>query len=449
MSSHLSISIESYNKLKNDYHQFKQQNEEIQKDLNKTIKQTKEAIDLLKKENAKLKTQNIGNNTLSKNQIIQKLKEEKLLLSKKITELENEKNLHKCNNIIIEKNMRRAKSPCIKKTIEKSFEINSFNFSLINNKNNCIIKESLKRKNEEILILKNELMKKEQIIQKLKINHYNLNDSEIDENSKQNFINKNNKLFRTKSDNHFYISNNNYNTILTDESKNITKNNFQHNKNISKFYQKKGLDELNITLTNEDEEDNILEKNIQIELKNILEEKRNFILKTLTSENFSFDILSSTNLHNINTSNNNSNNINTSNNNSSNIMTSTNMNTSNNNSNNFTSSNHNSNNLNSTSNHNSSNNNSNNLNTTNNYNKRIINTTTKHKKNILSPTPKKIVNQANNLINQNYHSNNNNPLNIEEINNNIDKMLEMISKRKKDIEQERKYLEELKEQYNE
>jgi hypothetical protein len=28
-------------------------------------------------------------------------------------------------------------------------------------------------------------------------------------------------------------------------------------------------------------------------------------------------------------------------------------------------------------------------------------------------------------------------------------MLEMISKRKKDIEQERKYLEELKEQYNE
>ena len=167
MSSHLSISIESYNKLKNDYHQFKQQNEEIQKDLNKTIKQTKEAIDLLKKENAKLKTQNIGNNTLSKNQIIQKLKEEKLLLSKKITELENEKNLHKCNNIIIEKNMRRANTPCIKKTIEKSFEINSFNFSLINNKNNCIIKESLKRKNEEILILKNELMKKEQIIVKL------------------------------------------------------------------------------------------------------------------------------------------------------------------------------------------------------------------------------------------------------------------------------------------
>ena len=32
--------------------------------------------------------------------------------------------------------MRRANTPCIKKTIEKSFEINSFNFSLINNKNN-------------------------------------------------------------------------------------------------------------------------------------------------------------------------------------------------------------------------------------------------------------------------------------------------------------------------
>ena len=152
MASLSSISIESYIKLKNDYHQFKQQNEEIQKDLNKTIKQTKEAIDLLKKENAKLKTQNIGNNNLSKNQIIQKLKEEKLLLSKKIVELENEKHLHKCLNQNNEKNFHKINNKINSKNIFK----NSFNFSLLNNNSNYENKESLKRKNEEILILKNE-----------------------------------------------------------------------------------------------------------------------------------------------------------------------------------------------------------------------------------------------------------------------------------------------------
>ena len=49
-----------------------------------------------------------------------------------------------------------------------------------------------------------------------------------------------------------------------------------------------------------------LEKNIYKEIQNILEEKRNFILNTLTYENFSFDILktpnnkNSTGINNIN-----------------------------------------------------------------------------------------------------------------------------------------------------
>ena len=50
------------------------------------------------------------------------------------------------------------------------------------------------------------------------------------------------------------------------------------------------------------------------------------------------------------------------------------------------------------------------------------------------------------LITSNNYTNYNNT-NIKEITDNIDKMLEMINRRKKDIEQERKYLEELKEQY--
>ena len=280
-----SISVELYYKLKNEYHQFKQQSEEIQKDLNKTLKQSKETIELLKKENAKLKSQNFNNNYLNKNQIIQKLKEEKLLLSKKIIELENEKNLHKCNILSNEKSMRRFKTQNLIST-GTNFIINSFSFSFYNIKTSNIIKESLKKKNEEILVLKNELMKKEQIIQKLKIKNSIIYDNEIDNNEKKEINNKNNnKLFRTKSDNHFFISN--ISSFLTTEKNN---NQFQHNKNISKFYHKKGLDELNLTLSNEEEEDTYLEKNIQIELKNFLEEKKNFILKTFTFENFFFDI---------------------------------------------------------------------------------------------------------------------------------------------------------------
>ena len=184
-----------------------------------------------------------------------------------------------------EKSIRRFKTQNLIST-GTNFIITSFSFSFYNIKTSNIIKESLKKKNEEILVLKNELMKKEQIIQKLKIKNSIIYDNEIDNNEKKEIINKNNnKLFRTKSDNHFFISN--ISSFLTTEKNN---NQFQHNKNISKFYHKKGLDELNLTLSNEEEEDTYLGKNIQIELKNILEEKKNFILKTFTSENFFFDI---------------------------------------------------------------------------------------------------------------------------------------------------------------
>jgi hypothetical protein len=41
---------------------------------------------------------------------------------------------------------------------------------------------------------------------------------------------------------------------------------------------------------------NALEKNIYSEIKNILEEKRNFVIKTMTRENFSFDIINVSNV---------------------------------------------------------------------------------------------------------------------------------------------------------
>ena len=56
-------------------------------------------------------------------------------------------------------------------------------------------------------------------------------------------------------------------------------------------FKKNDSKEINDSIYEENEAHLLLEKNIYSEIQNILEEKRNFILKTLTSENFSFDIL--------------------------------------------------------------------------------------------------------------------------------------------------------------
>ena len=291
-------SLESYNKLKTEFTTYRTQSEDNQRELNKTIKHLKEAIELLKKENTRLKAD-------SKD--IKKLKEEKLSLSKQIMELESEamlyKNFNGGDNLIF-----------------PSFTTTKFNFSIIENSSKQKIKDSLKNKNEEILILKNELMKKDQIISNLQKKEKEIVYSQNDHTSNyKNHIVLNQYLFRTKSESDFFhMSQNKYNkkyfgTVVSTShctqrggrlSQLLSSSNKKNNDNIitvntNNFLKRKSGDiysELNVTMTNEGDDDghNALEKNIYSELKNILDEKRNFILQTMTYENFSFDIISTT-----------------------------------------------------------------------------------------------------------------------------------------------------------
>ena len=285
------IPIESYYKLKNEYLLLKQQNEETILNLNKNVKHLRDVIENLKKENQKLKNEN---NTNSQKILIKKLQDEKLQLSKKIMDLESDIIIYKNNSNDIDLNLIQQNSiSSLREKKTNSYSISNFYFSLIKNKIfNNKIKESLKKKNEEILILKNELMKKESIIEGYKKNK-NL--------SKQitlpfNNI-KNNILFRNKSESD--ILNLSLEKFRKEYFNIITKNSgFKINNN---KYKKKESDELN--LFEGEEENSNLEKNIFSEINKILEEKRNFIIKTLTSENFSFDIYS----QNQNKQNNNSN----------------------------------------------------------------------------------------------------------------------------------------------
>ena len=193
-----------------------------------------------------------------------------------------------------------------------SFNPSKFSFSIIENSSKQKIKDSLKNKNEEILILKNELMKKDKIISNLQRkelfyprqdNPYQLN---------KNSINPSLPFYRTKSESDFLnssqmkynkkyfgiimvpmVQKKNRNSLLSSGKRGTNENIITVN--TSSFTKKRSVDmsELNVTMTNEGDEDghNTLEKNIYSEIKNILEEKRNFILQTMTYENFSFDIL--------------------------------------------------------------------------------------------------------------------------------------------------------------
>ena len=280
------IPIESYYKLKNEYLILKQQNEETILNLNKNVKHLKELIDSLKKENQKLKNEN---NLNSQKILIKKLQEEKLQLSKKIMDLESEILLYKNDSNDTDLNLIQQNS--VSSLREKKiiyYSINNFSFSFLQNKiNNNRIKESLKKKNEEILILKNELMKKENLIENYRKNfeNYRKNSSQINQNI---YSIKNNILFRNKSDSDFLTF-----SLEKYRKKFIVFNTKKSGLKVNKKLKKKESEELNLTIGFENEEENSnLEKNIFSEINNILEEKRNFIIKTLTSENFSFDIYS-------------------------------------------------------------------------------------------------------------------------------------------------------------
>ena len=86
----------------------------------------------------------------------------------------------------------------------------------------------------------------------------------------------------------------NYNSILSNQMKSKLSNKISstfswkdENRHKKKF--KKSV---NDTPSEDRESHNSLEKNIFKEIENILEERKNFIIKTLVRENFSFDILS-------------------------------------------------------------------------------------------------------------------------------------------------------------
>ena len=275
----------------------------------RSIKNLKETIESLKKENKKLKLENKNLSNLK--ETITKLQDEKMELSRKIIEMESEAVLYKddegmkdemlynprrgsrfstiSQKELLQKLQPNSSNMNITSKEEKKFnndlnKITNTNFSILSIKNINLLKDGLKNKNEEILLLKNELIKKEQIIAELKKNKKlensnSITDSKLSLNEKQTFNSINtynfikpdepyNKRVKNKPENYLDLLGRRFSVKRTTDSK-----------------------EINDSVFEESESHMILEKNIFSEIQNILEEKRNFILQTLTCENFSFDIL--------------------------------------------------------------------------------------------------------------------------------------------------------------
>ena len=278
--------------MKNDYHNPADE---------RNIKHLKDTIDLLRRENNRLKTENKLIPSLK--ETIKKLQEEKMEISQKIIDYESETllNSNKDNkeDILLYKPKTESK-----KIFELSLGKSNFSFTIYGKKNTKFLKDGLKNKNEEITILKNELVKKEEIIsllkaknkkielKKEKCNNISLNASA--NSSKVNSINNSAKGKNVLNSWSIYNSNNNNNTDTNDANKYTSPfswggspsaaNNIINNK-------KRNVPLKNEIMYEETESQISLENNIYKEIQSILEEKRNFILKTLTYENFSFDIL--------------------------------------------------------------------------------------------------------------------------------------------------------------
>ena len=213
----------------------------------KSTKHLKEVIDSLKKQNLKFKIE-----IKNLKDIINKLQEEKMDLSRRLMEMEGEVVLYKDNNNIndemlyIPKKSSRFSTISQRESFHKISQASSREIKIlpsmkISSNNNFSIISKINF-TSEINMLKDELNKKDKII------------SDLEHSGKKKNI--------------------------TD----IISRNFQ---------MKKGSDskEINDSIFEETESHINLENNIYKEIENILEEKRNFVIKTLTRENFSFDIL--------------------------------------------------------------------------------------------------------------------------------------------------------------
>ena len=286
--------------MKNDYHNHADE---------RNIKHLKETIDLLKKENNKLKAENKSISSLK--ETIKKLQEEKLELSQKIIDIESESLLNNASKDNKDDILLYNPKALSKKIFKLSLAKSNFSFSYFGKKNVSYLKDGLKNKNEEITILKNELVKKEEIISLLKANKKKIKLKSVkcnsfclnvgnESNTKKNSTSTTNgKMISFNSGNK--LSPNTNNTNMNEINKYtsafswVTSPLYNNNNNVSKKRNGPGNNEI---MYEETESHISLEKNIYKEIQNILEEKRNFILNTLTYENFSFDILRQNNKKN-------------------------------------------------------------------------------------------------------------------------------------------------------
>lgn len=259
----------------------------------KSIKNLKDTIDLLKKENNKLRNDN--KEIFRLKELIKKLKKEKLEMSQRIIDYESESFLYnsqredKDDILLYNPNNSNKKLKMNLKKFNFSFSINGIkNVTNKYNKNDeiSILKRELNEKNEIITLLKSNKKKYKPVI----INNFSINSSSSTSNV--NSINSSAQKYVTfKNDKKNSI---NYNSILSNQMKSKLSNKISstfswkdENRHKKKF--KKSV---NDTPSEDRESHNSLEKNIFKEIENILEERKNFIIKTLVRENFSFDILS-------------------------------------------------------------------------------------------------------------------------------------------------------------
>lgn len=258
----------------------------------KSIKNLKDTIDLLKKENNKLRNDN--KEIFRLKELIKKLKKEKLEMSQRIIDYESESFLYnsqredKDDILLYNPNNSNKKLKMNLKKFNFSFNINGIkNETNKYNKNDeiSILKRELNEKNEIITLLKSNKKKYKPVI----INNFSINSSSSTSNI--NSINSSAQKYVTfKNDKKNSI---NYNSILSNQMKSKLSNKISstfswkdENRHKKKF--KKSV---NDTPSEDRESHNSLEKNIFKEIENILEERKNFIIKTLVRENFSFDIL--------------------------------------------------------------------------------------------------------------------------------------------------------------
>ena len=280
--------------MKNDYHNPSDE---------RNIKHLKDTIDLLRRENNRLRAENKLIPSLK--DTIKKLQEEKIEISQKIIDYESESLLYNASKDNKDDILLYNPKIQSKKIFELSLTKDNISFSFNGKKNSKYLKDGLKNKNEEITILKNELVKKEEIIsllkaknkkiefKKEKCNSFSLNENGNTSKRNSNISTTNGKAMLLNSGN-LISSNNNTNTNNTginDINKYTSAFSWAASPSSSNNNKKRNIP-FNHEIMYEETESHIsLEKNIYKEIQNILEEKRNFILNTLTYENFSFDIL--------------------------------------------------------------------------------------------------------------------------------------------------------------